>query len=208
MSDFSVDGRYLIATCEFSGELHQGRCATQQKVLGHLGLTPRGMPQDVKLSPDGKVFYVANMDANGVHVVDGEQLQADRLHPHRQGRARALCQPRFASACTSRTAGEGSVSADRFRHAQDGRRNGPSRAAAARIWAASQRTARCSGWRGGTTARCYAFDTSNGHLLARIPVGKGPHGLCVYPTARPLFAGPHRQHAIRAACNKGPCDKG
>jgi DNA-binding beta-propeller fold protein YncE len=27
----------------------------------------------------------------------------------------------------------------------------------------------------------YAFDTSDGRLLARIPVGKGPHGLCVYP---------------------------
>jgi DNA-binding beta-propeller fold protein YncE len=30
-------------------------------------------------------------------------------------------------------------------------------------------------------AEVYAFDTSTGKLLARIPVGKGPHGLCVYP---------------------------
>jgi len=27
----------------------------------------------------------------------------------------------------------------------------------------------------------YAFDTSDGHLLARIKVGKGPHGLAVFP---------------------------
>jgi DNA-binding beta-propeller fold protein YncE len=27
----------------------------------------------------------------------------------------------------------------------------------------------------------YAIDTGDGHLLARIRVGKGPHGLCVYP---------------------------
>ena len=27
----------------------------------------------------------------------------------------------------------------------------------------------------------YAIDTSTGHLLARIPVGAGPHGLCVWP---------------------------
>jgi DNA-binding beta-propeller fold protein YncE len=27
----------------------------------------------------------------------------------------------------------------------------------------------------------YAFDTRDGHLLARIKVGKGPHGLAVYP---------------------------
>ncbi|MBV8828683.1 MAG: hypothetical protein JO108_05595, partial [Acidobacteriaceae bacterium] len=27
----------------------------------------------------------------------------------------------------------------------------------------------------------YVFDTSNGSLRARIKVGDGPHGLCVYP---------------------------
>jgi len=27
----------------------------------------------------------------------------------------------------------------------------------------------------------YGFDTSNGKVVARIKVGKGPHGLCVYP---------------------------
>jgi len=31
------------------------------------------------------------------------------------------------------------------------------------------------------TREVYAIDTTDGHLLARIPVGKGPHGLCVYP---------------------------
>jgi YVTN family beta-propeller protein len=27
----------------------------------------------------------------------------------------------------------------------------------------------------------YAIDTRDGHLLARIPVGSGPHGLCLFP---------------------------
>ncbi|MGH2999197.1 MAG: YncE family protein, partial [Gaiellaceae bacterium] len=27
----------------------------------------------------------------------------------------------------------------------------------------------------------YAFSTANGRLLARIAVGAGPHGLCVWP---------------------------
>jgi len=27
----------------------------------------------------------------------------------------------------------------------------------------------------------YAISTKNGHLLARIPVGGGPHGVCFYP---------------------------
>ena len=30
-------------------------------------------------------------------------------------------------------------------------------------------------------AEVYAIDTSSGALLARIRVGQGPHGLCVYP---------------------------
>src|SRR5947207_2042716 len=30
-------------------------------------------------------------------------------------------------------------------------------------------------------AEVYAIDTRNGHLIARIPVGSGPHGLCVWP---------------------------
>jgi YVTN family beta-propeller protein len=27
----------------------------------------------------------------------------------------------------------------------------------------------------------YALSTADGRVLARIPVGKGPHGLCVWP---------------------------
>lgn len=27
----------------------------------------------------------------------------------------------------------------------------------------------------------YVIDTRSGELLARIPVGKGPHGLCIFP---------------------------
>jgi len=30
-------------------------------------------------------------------------------------------------------------------------------------------------------AEVYAIDTNDGRLIAKIPVGKGPHGLCVYP---------------------------
>ncbi|HSO97663.1 MAG TPA: hypothetical protein VLP43_01835, partial [Solirubrobacteraceae bacterium] len=30
-------------------------------------------------------------------------------------------------------------------------------------------------------AAVYAIRTSDGHLLRRIPVGSGPHGLCVFP---------------------------
>jgi hypothetical protein len=36
-----------------------------------LELALHGMPQDVKLSPDGAVFYVADLMANGVCLIGG-----------------------------------------------------------------------------------------------------------------------------------------
>ena len=30
-------------------------------------------------------------------------------------------------------------------------------------------------------AEVYAISTTDGHLIARIRVGSGPHGLCVWP---------------------------
>ena len=37
----------------------------------------------------------------------------------------------------------------------------------------------------------YAISTKDGKLLARIPVGSGPHGLCVYPQPGRYSLGPH-----------------
>ena len=95
--DFSADGKYLIASCEFEGSLIKVD-VERQEVLGRLPLPRKGMPQDVKLSPDGLVFYVADMDANGVHLVDGDRLILYRLHSDGKGHARPVCQPRFARA--------------------------------------------------------------------------------------------------------------
>jgi len=92
-AEFSIDGRYALFTCEFDGAIAKIDLAGR-KVLGYLklnmpatrvreGADPRGpdateictarkgMPQDVRISPDGKRFYVADMKADGVHVVDG-----------------------------------------------------------------------------------------------------------------------------------------
>ena len=72
--DFSADGRYLLASCEFSGQLVKVD-VRRQRVVGVLDLPDgsAGMPQDVKLSPDGKIFYVADMHANGLWKVDGSR---------------------------------------------------------------------------------------------------------------------------------------
>ena len=63
--------------------------------LGGAICTTRGMPQDVRISPDGKTFFVADMLADGVHVVDGASFRqigfiptgvgAHGLYPSRDG---------------------------------------------------------------------------------------------------------------------------
>jgi DNA-binding beta-propeller fold protein YncE len=59
--DFSIDGRYAIFTCEFhNGGLIKVDIAGH-KVVGHLDLATPNQPQDIRVSPDGKVFYVADM---------------------------------------------------------------------------------------------------------------------------------------------------
>ena len=54
------------------------------------------MPQDIRFSPDGRKLYVADMEADGVHVVDGEAFKeigfittgvaAHGLYPSRDGK--------------------------------------------------------------------------------------------------------------------------
>ncbi len=70
-ADFAIDGGYAIFTCEFEGGLVKID-PVNRKVLGYLKLSKKGMPQDIRVSPDGKLFYVADMMANGVFVVNGE----------------------------------------------------------------------------------------------------------------------------------------
>ena len=64
--DFSADDHYLFASCEFSGRLVKVDLATK-RVVGYLDL-PGSSPQDVKLEPAGKVFYVADLKLGGVHL--------------------------------------------------------------------------------------------------------------------------------------------
>lgn len=68
-SDFSIDGSYAIFTCEFDGTLAKVDFA-KREVVGYLKLSRGGMPQDIRIAPDGKVFYVADMMADGVFLID------------------------------------------------------------------------------------------------------------------------------------------
>jgi len=94
-ADFSIDGKYVIFTCEYSGSLAKIDLINR-KVLGYLSLGKGRMPQDIRVSPDGKVFFVADMKADGVHLIDGDSFTkvgfiqtgvgAHGLYPSRDGR--------------------------------------------------------------------------------------------------------------------------
>jgi YVTN family beta-propeller protein len=72
-ADFSIDGRYAIFTCEYAKSIAKIDLV-ERKVAGYLKFSKGGMPQDVRISPDGKIFYVADMKAEGVFLVDGDKL--------------------------------------------------------------------------------------------------------------------------------------
>lgn len=73
-ADFSIDGRYALFTCEFNGGLLKVDIANRQ-VLGYLKLSMGGMPQDIRVSPEGWVFFVADMHADGVFLIDGDKFR-------------------------------------------------------------------------------------------------------------------------------------
>ena len=72
-ADWSADGTYFLVTCEFSGDLIKVDTKTGD-VLAIINLAPGAMPQDVRLTPDGKKFYVADMMSDGVWIVDGDTM--------------------------------------------------------------------------------------------------------------------------------------
>lgn len=74
-ADFSADNSYAIFTCEYGDGGLAKIDLKNQKVLGHLDLSKMGMPQDIRLSPDGKVFYVADMMNDGVFLIDGDSFK-------------------------------------------------------------------------------------------------------------------------------------
>jgi DNA-binding beta-propeller fold protein YncE len=176
--DFSAGGRYAIVSCEFSAMMLKVDIA-HRRLTGTLRLRPGSMPQDVKLSPDGRVFYVADMASNGVWRVDGGKRKVVGFVPTGKG-AHGLYASRDSRYLYVSNRGEGSISLLSFATGK-----------VARTWRLPGGGSPDMGgvsadgkvlWLTGRyQAQVYAIDTSNGRLLARIGVGAGPHGLCVYP---------------------------
>jgi YVTN family beta-propeller protein len=186
-ADFSIDGRTAIFTCEFQGGLARIDLVNR-KVLGYLKLSRGGMPQDVRSSPDGKVFYVADMKAGGVFVIDGERfaeidflktgIGTHGLYPSRDG-SRLYVANRGSMHVFGPPRGKGSVSVIDF----------ASRKVVA-TWPIPGGGSPDMGnvsvdgktlWLSGRFDNVvYAIDTTSGEVRS-IPVGKEPHGLTVWP---------------------------
>jgi DNA-binding beta-propeller fold protein YncE len=176
--DFSADGRRLLASCEFSGHLLHIDVA-RERVVGVLRLARGAKPQDVKLAPDGRAYYVADLALHGVWVIDASRPRVLKFLPTGFG-AHALYASRDSRHLYVANRGEGSISLISFATRKVTRKwrlpgggspdMGGVSADGKVLWLA-----------GRYHAEVYAIDTGSGRLLARIPVGAGPHGLCVYP---------------------------
>ncbi|VWC61137.1 YncE family protein [Burkholderia lata] len=186
-ADFSIDGRYALFTCEFGGKLAKIDMVNR-KVIGYLELDRKGMPQDIRVSPDGKVFYVADMMADGVYVIDGDAftkigfiptgIGTHGLYPSRDG-TKLYIANRGSNRVHGPRHGKGSVSVLDF----------ATRKVVA-TWpipgggspdmgnvSADGKTLWLSGRFDDVV---YAIDTASGAVRS-IPVGMEPHGLTVWP---------------------------
>ena len=177
--DFSADGRLLLASCEFSGQMLVVDVA-RQRVVRTITLPDgsAGMPQDVKLSPDGRVFYVADLRAGGVWEIGAGSYRVLGFL-HTGSGAHGLYPSRDAKVLYVSNRNIGTISVISFRTRRI--------VATWRIPGGSPDMGGVSAdgrvlWLSGRySGEVYAISTRNGRLLARIPVGSGPHGLCVWP---------------------------
>jgi YVTN family beta-propeller protein len=180
-ADFTADGRTAVFTCEFAGRVAVVDVSTHQ-LLRMIDMPHRNTmmgPQDIKLAPDGSVFYIADSQQNGVWVLDGAATKVVREIPSGRG-AHGLYLSRDATKLYVTNRREGSVSVlDAYTGAPLTKWTIPGggspdmgnvTADGTQLWLS-----------GRYDHSVYVLSTADGHLIRKIDVGKGPHGLCVWP---------------------------
>ena len=217
-ADFAIDGRFAIFTCEFAGTLAKIDLTERKvtgylkltmparrfkEVPGAPRVKPgqvwepgetevctvtKGMPQDIRISPDGKRFYIADMHADGVHIIDGDSftqlgfiptgLGAHGLYPSRDGKLLYVAN-RGSHKIHGSPKGNGGVAVIDFATekivARWGVPGGGSpdmgniSADGKYLWLAAR-----------YDDVIYRFDTATGDV-AQVKVGAEPHGLTVWP---------------------------
>src|SRR3954447_4315415 len=176
--DFTADGRRALVSCEFAGRLIVVDLR-RERVLR--GIAPRAgtMPQDVKLSPDGRTFYVADMASNGVWLIDARRWRRTRFQPTGRG-AHGLYPSRDSKRLFVSNRGEGSITVISFATRRPVRKWRIPGGGSPDMGGVSA-DGRVLWLSGRYDAEVYAISTRTGRLLRRIRVGAGPHGLCVWP---------------------------
>ena len=217
--EFTADDRFAIATCEFSGKLVKVDLASQTIVgyltldpdrwsnyiprqisrllnrrqrrnaqMAQLMNVP-SMPQDIRSSPDGSKFFVADMKEDGVFVIDPQKFVrigfihtgkgTHGIYPSRDGKNLYVTNRGWNTIAGGRH-GPGSISVI-----------DPDSDKVVATWPVPGGGSPDMGdvtadgkelWVSGRyDDEVYVFDTSTGQLTHRIPVGREPHGLAVWP---------------------------
>lgn len=176
--DFTADGRYALVSCEFAGRMIVVDL-NKETIVKTIDLAAGAMPQDVKLSPDGHTFYVADMAMNGVWLIAAPTMRKIGF-VHTGLGAHGLYPSRSAKVLYVSNRMEGSITVLSFatRHPiAKWRLPGGGSPDMGGISADGKVL-----WLSGRyNAEVYAISTVTGRLLHRIKVGDGPHGLCVWP---------------------------
>lgn len=173
-ADFSAGGRYLLASTEYAGVLVKVDTVNME-IIGSLWVG--GSPVDVKLSPDGSVFYVANQFRHGVSIIDPVAMREIGFLPTGRGaHGMAVSRDTRWLFVTNRLAGTIAVidfatraiiatwwiggSPDMLQVSPDG----------TQLWTANR-----------YANTVVVVDATNGQVLHVIQVGRKPHGLTYFP---------------------------
>jgi YVTN family beta-propeller protein len=203
-ADFNADLTTMLVSCEFSGQLvfldADAKAITSVLDLNAI-VTPgatspaaapamggpkarlskgaSAMPQDVRLSPDGRSFLVADMLRNGVWVIDVATAKQTGFIPTGMG-AHAVYPSRDARHVYVSNRDEGTVTV------LDATTLTPTT-----TWTLPKGASPDMGgvtadgsqlWLSGRySAAVYVIDTTTGQTIKTIPTRPGPHGLLVWP---------------------------
>jgi YVTN family beta-propeller protein len=208
--DFSIDGKYAIFTCEFDGSVAKVDMVNKT-VVGYLKMelpktrfkdrpqsgnlfepeictSKKGMPQDIRIAPNGRLFYVADMEADGVHLVDGDTFKeigfiatgvaAHGLYPSRDAKYMYVAN-RGSHSIHGKRKGPGSVTVIDFA-SNKVVANWPVPGGGSPDMGNVSANGRWLWLSGRFDDVVYRFDTSSG-AVDQIAVGQEPHGLTVWP---------------------------
>ncbi len=190
-ADWSADGTWFLATCEFSGQVMKVETATGT-ILNVLALPAGSMPQDLRLAPDGTKFYVADMEHGCVWIINADGTAVSGSIATGTG-THGIYPSRDASLVYVTNRGRTAHDIRRRSRQGDGSVSviDPRSDTVVATWLIPGGGSPDMGgvsadgkvlWLSGRyDAEVYAFDTATGGLLATIPVPSGPHGLAVFP---------------------------